>query len=469
MLASKWKVVPLISLTVVSLALTGCGVSVTGAGQELDRVRASQAAAAAESDEGEGTQLPSATPGVAKIQGTFQGSLTSAVAQSFNESGGSTSVSLEAQTTEESFAALCEGTIDMADSSRPISQSEWEVCRDNGLEVVQFQVASDAIVLATKAQTDLGGFCLSLDQVRDIFRSGSPYTNWSQIGFDEYPIDLAGPDADSTPFLFFGRYVLNSEAPTLVDVNHTYQPHETEAETRLFVTGEQDTQSELDELERRSLVVQQLREQLETAKEVYADALEEVAEAEAQREQGIEDDRSEAEQTADENRKQDSYDARDKALTERNAIQTKLDAAVEELELSTQAQADSNERLGNLGMFRLSYYEMFEDELQPLEITLEVDPLNCIFPSQRTVTNAVYPLSRQLLITTTTRGLNRAEVKDFLTHYYSMAQELATDQRFVPLPDVAVSEQRAWLTGAGDPEIVSFGESALRLAPQPAK
>jgi len=87
-----------------------------------------------------------------------------------------------------------------------------------------------------------------------------------------------------------------------------------------------------------------------------------------------------------------------------------------------------------------------------------------IFPSQRTITSGEYPLSRQLLITTTTRSLARGEVRDFMTHYLKSAQTLAEQQRLVVLPDETVRAQQAWLTGEQAPLLYAPDDDATAPA-----
>ena len=72
---------------------------------------------------------------------------------------------------------------DIVDSARPISEAEYRQCIANGIQPVQFQVASDAAVLAIKNETDVGTDCLSFDEVRNIFRAGSTINSWSQVGY----------------------------------------------------------------------------------------------------------------------------------------------------------------------------------------------------------------------------------------------------------------------------------------------
>ena len=67
-------------------------------------------------------------------------------------------------------------------------------------------------MVAIKSETDVGADCLTVDQVRDIYRAGSPLTNWSQppLGFDDVPLKVGGPNPDNNGFGFFGRYVLDA-------------------------------------------------------------------------------------------------------------------------------------------------------------------------------------------------------------------------------------------------------------------
>jgi hypothetical protein len=90
--------------------------------------------------------------------------------------------------------------------------------------------------------------------------------------------------------------------------------------------------------------------------------------------------------------------------------------------------------------------------------------MNCIFPSQRTITSGEYPLARQLLITTTTRSLARPEVRDFMKHYLGSAQELANDQRLVALPNETVSFEQGWLTGEQAPLLYAPDDDATAPA-----
>ena len=76
------------------------------------------------------------------------GSLTPDEVFAFNQSGTSTDVSMTYDGEDAAFAALCSGEVDIVDSSREVTRAEFEACRRGGLDLVQFQVASDAGVVA---------------------------------------------------------------------------------------------------------------------------------------------------------------------------------------------------------------------------------------------------------------------------------------------------------------------------------
>jgi hypothetical protein len=103
------------------------------------------------------------------------------------------------------------------------------VCERDGVQPVQFEVAADAVVLATRAEADVGADCLTLGQVREIFQAGSQITNWSQLGYYSIPLQVVGPVESSSSFNLFDGHVLGSAAPSLADLRGDYQALRSEA------------------------------------------------------------------------------------------------------------------------------------------------------------------------------------------------------------------------------------------------
>ncbi len=372
------------------------------------------------------------------------------------------------------YAELCSGRSDVVQTSIAPSAADERACAARGLRIADpVQLGSDAVVLATRNQSDVGGDCLSVRQARDIFRDGSPYDNWSELGFDDLPLRTAGREDGSDNFEFFGLQTLGLADPTLGSVRSDFTVRTTDSAERRLVTG--------------------------------VDAL------------------------AAANRRADRYAARERRRRTRNvdAEQLRLnparnaaaakgaartyDAALNrKLARFRNRELEKARRNGYIGHFSFSYYELFEAVLRPMEIDFgipetssgqpvrfgdlsaadqrrlapavraglarqagrpvadpgsgatgsvadigetttlpNIDGLpaetgdgreistgpNCVFPSQLTVTTGAYPLTRRIFYVTTERGLERPAVRALLTFALDRVQAQAGGARVVPITD----------------------------------
>ncbi|MBB6627273.1 substrate-binding domain-containing protein [Nocardioides sp. KIGAM211] len=450
-------------LLAVLLVLTGCSTQ----GQDATDVVSDQQARAYQREVSEKERLakaeadlPSRPSGVVDVDGSTRGSLTTDEANRYEATGTSTAVNVANNGEDQAFQELCAGRVDLVDSARPISRAEWDACRSVGLDVVQFQIAAEAIVVAIKSETDVGGDCLTMDQVRDIYRAGSPVVNWGQVGLDDVPLRVGGPNQDNNAFGFFGRYVLDAPQPSLTNLRSDYSSFENDEGARRFVVGSKHdarVASRFVDMARRRSQAQQA---LTGARDELASANEELAAARAERAKGIRDKRSRADQAKDIARVDAAVERRRAARARVDRLHDRYRVWVDRVKRTEDARKLVATYRGHVAYFRFSYYELFEDQLRPFEITRPDGQRNCIFPSQSTITSGEYPLSRQLLITTTTRSLGRREVSDFLKHYLARAQDAAVAARLVPLPDQTVLVQRAWLTGDSSPLLVTPDDQA---------
>jgi ABC-type phosphate transport system substrate-binding protein len=403
--------------------------------------------------------LPSRPAGVVDIDGNTSESLTGTEATKYVDTGTATVLNVADNGEDRAFQRLCAGEIDLVDSTRQISRAEWDACRANGLDVIQFQIAADAVVVAIKSETDVGGDCLDTDQVQDIYRAGSPVTSWAQVGLNDVPLKVGGPDPANESFQFFGRTVLDAPDPGLTNFRSDYRVFDSDLGTRTFVVGDAKAarlaRTYADRARRRDLV----KSQVVTAWQVWQDAHAEVLIAVAEQKKGIRDKRSPAQRARDDARVAAAYEAQGRAITRVHALQVKFKRVVARFEIARDARRVTEETRGHVAYFRFSYYELFEDQLRPFEITVPTGERNCIFPSQRTITSGEYPLSRQLLMTTTSRSLARKEVSDFLLDYLRRARVQATDARLVALPVATIRTQKRWLTGDEPPVLVAPADS----------
>ena len=334
-------------------ATTGAGASATtGAGAAGAGAGTSATTGAGALTEGTSTtaagdakpqqDLPDATTGVVRIDGAPGGSLTDeAIVRFGNEATQSgLAVTIDAGKSGESdaFARLCDGEIDMVDSSREISDAEAASCSANGLQVVDFRIAFDAAVIVTRNESDVGADCVSYDQLRSMFAAGSPVSSWNQVNPSFFPIRLTttGPEPGSSDFTLFGQQVLGVADPTLGDFRSDYAAHPRDRQIRRQVTGGADQ--------------------------------------------------------------------------------------------------PGGAPPGVAGIIGFSYYELYEEELRPLEIDGQ-NGNRCVFPSEETIASELYPLERTLRIYTTQRSLNRQEVQEFLRSYLQNAEELAARAELIPIGD----------------------------------
>ena len=448
-----WLPVAVLAMVVF---LPGCGVSLEGASSSGDSGPVARTTAGQDAEQ-QAPTLPRRPAGVVRIEGKAQGSLTDSLIEAYGAGGSSANFDVRNSAEARAFEAFCAGVADVVDSARPISPSEYAACQANGIEPVQLQVASDAAVLAIENETDVGVDCLSLTDVREMFRAASPVTNWSQVGYgerapvgvDALPIKIAGPDARSNVFGFFGRFVLGDPEPSPILLRSDYQAFPTDHGVRLAVAGSRA------ERDRAARGIESLRsaKDLEAAYEDAADALDDAL---FQVEKGIEDGRPATAQALDAERLA--------------AAEAKLAELGEELEVAELrahgdevAAARVAQRYGTLGLFRFTYYELWEERLRPMEIEASgAGGPECIFPSESTVTDASYPLSRQLLLTVDLEAMREAEINDFLSFAVANSGREAIENALVPLPDEVRNTELSWLRGDTAPDVVYYPPSQDR-------
>lgn len=443
---------------VLAALVVGCGVNPNEAPETAG---SSGAAARYIPPTSDATPVERAKPtprqaGTIRIAGKAQGSLTPDLVRAYEAAGGSATVTVSGQSENQAFREFCAGQADLVDSARPISAAEYRRCIANGIQPVQFQVASDAAVLAIKNETDVGTDCLSFDEVRAIFRAGSTINSWSQVGYghnlggttNDPRMKVAGPDENSNVFGFFGQYVLGDPEPTMISMRSDYQAFPTDAGVRRAVVGSNRDFRAAARLERSQQVYQDILDSLAENRRAVRDAQAEV-------EKGIADDRP----AADRDR-----DRRNLARARRNLenLERSLRPARRYMEENRAAQRRLEAVRGTLGLFRFSYYGAFEEQLRPMEISASNDFANpeCIFPSQATVTNATYPLARQLLLTVNYRNMRDSDINEFLVQSLSRSQELAEQAALVPLPDETRDTEQAWLNGSSEPDIIFYESGA---------
>ena len=400
--------------------------------------------------------LPDRPAGQLDIDGATTFTLTQEEVDRYIATGTSTTINVGDHTQDEAFQNLCSGKVDLVNSERRITRSEWEACQAVGLDVVQFQIASDGIVVAIKSESDVGGDCLSTDQVQETWRAGSPITNWSQLGLDDLPLAVGGPSTSAFPVAFaeFGKTVLGSPAPSQTDLRSDYFSYDRFSQARTFLNGGPRRAKLAQAYPDRARQLGLRKSELVSARQVYVDAQDELRTAKAERTKGIRDKRTAADQAKDAARVVAAQVAVDRARDKVTTATARVKSAKRSSDRAAAARRTVERSLGHVVYARFSSYELFEEELRPFEITMPDGHRNCVFPSQTTIASGIYPLSTQVLMTTTTRSLERKEVQAFLKHYLNSAQDAAKGSAMIGLPDATIQAELSWLDGNAQPVLV---------------
>jgi phosphate transport system substrate-binding protein len=105
------------------------------------------------------------------------------------------------------IAAIINGTADIANSSRPMSNDEIAQAKANNVDPVPIVFAFDGVAAVVNANNPVTE--LTLEQLGKIY--AGTITNWSEVGGDNLPITLFGRQPTSGTFVFFRDLVVKGD------------------------------------------------------------------------------------------------------------------------------------------------------------------------------------------------------------------------------------------------------------------
>jgi phosphate transport system substrate-binding protein len=106
------------------------------------------------------------------------------------------------------IAALINGTVDLAQASRPMSEKERQQVRQNrNADVVETPVALDSLAVFVHSSNAVQQ--LTLEQIKNIYQGRTK--NWSEVGGANAPIVIYGRESSSGTYDYFKEHVLNKE------------------------------------------------------------------------------------------------------------------------------------------------------------------------------------------------------------------------------------------------------------------
>ncbi len=145
------------------------------------------------------------------------GPLTSTAAELYAEES-SVKVSVGTSGTGGGLEKFCNSEIAIADASRPIKDSEKQICESNKVRYTQLQVANDALTVVVHKDNDFLS-CLTTEQLKKLWDKDSPVKTWNQLdeSFPDKPVKLFGPGTDSGTFDYFTDEINGEEGRSRTD------------------------------------------------------------------------------------------------------------------------------------------------------------------------------------------------------------------------------------------------------------
>ncbi len=125
--------------------------------------------------------------------------MVQALAEEFRNQHPDITISVSGGGSGSGIAALINGEIDIANSSREISQEELDQAKANNIEIGTFIDGRDGITVIVHPNNPVEK--LTLDQIGKIYRG--EITNWKEVGGKDMPITLYGRQSNSGTFTFF--------------------------------------------------------------------------------------------------------------------------------------------------------------------------------------------------------------------------------------------------------------------------
>jgi len=133
--------------------------------------------------------------------------LSAAWAEAFMEANEGVLVSVSGGGSSTGFAALIDGSVDLATASRRVEEEERRVLEDNGTPPVEHVVALDAVTLVVNPANPVDS--LTIGQLAGILTGR--LTSWADVGGPDIGITVYSRETSSGTYAFVREQVMNDE------------------------------------------------------------------------------------------------------------------------------------------------------------------------------------------------------------------------------------------------------------------
>ena len=209
--------VVLTAAALLALAAVGCGgEDPTATTAPASASIAPQATTAPSA--GSGSAATSAPARLAELSGDINvdGSstvfpITEAMAEEFGyATEGNVKITVGVSGTGGGFKKFCAGETHISDASRPIKQSEVDLCAEHGTEYIELPVAIDGLSVMVNPDNDFVE-CMTVEELHTLWapEAEDVVMKWSQVraGWPDEDVRLYAPGVDSGTFDYFTEVI----------------------------------------------------------------------------------------------------------------------------------------------------------------------------------------------------------------------------------------------------------------------
>ncbi len=144
--------------------------------------------------------------------------ISEAVGEEFQKLNPNVRVTVGISGTGGGFKKFCAGETDISDASRPIKDSERELCAKNGITYEEFKVAYDGLSVMVNPQNTWVDY-FTVAELKKIWEPNSTVKTWKDVrpNWPNEKIILAGADTDSGTFDYFTEVIVGKEKSSRSD------------------------------------------------------------------------------------------------------------------------------------------------------------------------------------------------------------------------------------------------------------
>ncbi|MEM9542803.1 MAG: PstS family phosphate ABC transporter substrate-binding protein [Cyanobacteria bacterium P01_E01_bin.42] len=146
--------------------------------------------------------------------------ISEAMAEEFQKENSEVRVTVSSSGSGGGFKKFCAGETDISNASRPIKDTEIELCEEAGIEFVEIPVAFDGLSVVVNNDNDWAA-CMTTEELGKMWEPAAEdaIDNWNQIrdDFPDEPLNLYGAGTDSGTYDYFTDATHGSEGESRGD------------------------------------------------------------------------------------------------------------------------------------------------------------------------------------------------------------------------------------------------------------